>query len=137
MGRIGWTASPVDTANPNRDGTGVLVQVLRVESGGLYVDTIACRSLGTNVATEAVILANDGQGLACAERCYLLGNKALDATTLGTALATDEVSFRVRAWFDAGHIIYALVHDNQAAGRSFIAYTGVEYGAIEYALRTE
>lgn len=128
MSRIGWTKDPVDTANTNRDGSGVLVKVLEIAAGGQFVDTVACRSLGTNVATVAALIGTNGQGLENPRNNFLAGSdQALAATTLGTPASTDTVEFQVGTWFDEGYEIHALVHDNQAAGRQFIAHADPTY----------
>ena len=125
--RISWTKDPVNTANTNRDGTGTLVKVFEATAFGQFVDTIVCHSLGTNVQTEGVLIVTNGQGLSQSFNNSLLGNQALAATTLGTALTGDSVVYQVGAWFDEGFEIWALVHDNQAAGRQFIAFADPTY----------
>ena len=49
-----------------------------------------------------------------------------------TAAATDEVEFPINAWLPVDTEIYALVHDTQAAGRQFIAYSDPSYQRQEF-----
>lgn len=128
MSRIGWTQSGVTVANTNRDGSGTLVLVMRVDNpAGQFIDTVTCHPLGTNVATVGVLIGTNGQGLSNARNNFLLGAKSLEATTLGTHASTDDVSFQIGGWFDFGYEIYALVHDAQAAGRQFVAWSDSTY----------
>jgi len=128
MARISWTINPVTVANTARDGSGTLYRVLRVESpSGQYVDHIDCHSFGTNAATEVVLLGTNGNGIANENNNFLLGSEAMIATTLGTSLTTDSVTFTIGAWFDQDFEIYALVHATQAAGRQFVAFSDASY----------
>ena len=128
MARIGWTIDPVTVANTNRDGTGTLYRVFRIDDvGGQYVDSVICHSLGTNIATEAVLLGTNGGGLAGQNNNFVVGSQALLATTLGTPLTTDSVIFQIGVWFDKGFEIHALVNDAQAAGRQFVCYASPSY----------
>lgn len=128
MPRIGHTESPVVTANTNRDGSGTLTLCHRVTNpAGEYVDTVAIRSLGTNVATEGVIIGTNGRGLANTRNNWLMGSADLPATTLGTWASTDEATIQVGVWLDFETEIYALVHDAQAAGRQFVASADPTY----------
>jgi hypothetical protein len=88
--------------------------------------------MGTNVGTEAVIIASNGQGVGDPRNNYILGNADLAATTIGTALATDIVTFTIDAWLPADTELFALVHDAQAAGRQFVAYSDPSYQAKTY-----
>lgn len=129
--RIGWTTTPVTTANSNRDGRGTLTRVLKVvddeSSRGQYVDSVICTSFGTNVATEGVLIGTNGNDLSNTKNNFLILNKALAATTLGQAKDTDIVIYQIGTWYDAGFEIWALVHDLQAAGRQFTAYSDPTY----------
>ena len=129
--RIGWTSSPVTTANTNRDGSGTVYRVIEVvDPDGQYIDTIKCYPLGTNAATEAVLIGSDPADVSNAANNFLLGNSQLAATTLGTATSTDVVTFQVGAWFPPGFKIYALVHTTQAAGRQFVAFSDPSYQSL-------
>ena len=123
---IGWTKNPVVTANTARNGTGTVTLVWEAAAKE-FVDTVVCQSFGTNVATEAVLIGNNGNAVSDENNNFLLGNKALEATTLGTALDTDTVAFQIGAWFEQGYRIYALVHGSQAAGRQFICFSDESY----------
>ena len=126
--RIGWTKSPVTTANTNRDGSGTVELIYKVTNpAGVYLDSVNVESFGTNVASEAVLLGSNGQGLANDRNNFLLGNALLTATTLGTPLATDRINFHIGAWFDFDYELYAQVHVAQAAGRQFIAFSDSTY----------
>lgn len=128
MPAIGFTQSAVDTANTNRDGSGTLVEVFEVTaSAGEYIDRIECYPLGTNAATEGVLIASNGQGLANPRNQCVIGREALQATTAGTPAAGDNVTFTIGGWFPKGYIIYALVHAAQASGRHFVAYSDSSY----------
>ena len=115
--------TPVTVANTARDGSGTVELIYTVEdAGGTYVDRIVTTTLGTNAATESVVLISNGYGLTNPRNNAVLGNRQLTATTLGTALSTDIETFTVDAWCDEGTEFYALVHATQAAGRQFILY---------------
>jgi len=125
--RIGHTLAAT-VANTNRDGSGTVYLCYTVKNaGGEFIDRIAVESLGTNAATEVVILGSNGQGVANTRNNYILGNVAMLATTLGTALASDRAILTVRAWLPLGHEIYGLVHATQAAGRQFVCYSDSSY----------
>lgn len=126
MPRIGWTQEPVDTANTNRDGSGTLVEIVTLDSD-TYVDRIVCHTLGTNIATTGVIIASNGSGLANPRNNWLMGRESLPMTTTGTVNSGDCVAFTIDAWMEEGTEIYALVHDAQAAGRQFVAYSDPTY----------
>ena len=127
MTPIGWTKTAVATANTNRDGSGAVVLVWTADEEQQYVDSVRCYPLGTNVTTEAVLIGSNGSGVAVAHNNFLLGNKQLAASTLGTAVDTDVVEFPIGVWFPKGFEIYALVHATQAAGRQFVAFSDPSY----------
>lgn len=128
MPRLSWTKEPVDTANTSRDGSGTLVLVLQVtELSGSFVDTIKCFPLGTNVKTVGVLIGNNGDDIANPENNFVIGEEELPATTLGAYASTDAVAFSIGCWFPVDFRVYALVHDNQAAGRQFIAFSDNSY----------
>ena len=127
MTPIGWTKTPVTTANTARDGSGTLTLVWTADEEKQYVDTIRCSPVGTNVETEAVLIGSNGSGVGVPHNNFLLGNKQLAATTIGSALDTDIVEFQIGAWFPKGYEIYALVHATQAAGRQFVAFSDPSY----------
>ena len=128
MPRIGHTKAAVATANTNRDGSGTVELIHTVENvQGEYIDNIAVRSLGTNVATVAAVIGTNGAGLANPRNNWLMGTASLESSTLGTYAATDNVTIAIGAWLDPGTEIYALVHHAQAAGRQFVAYSDPTY----------
>lgn len=128
MPAIAWTKTPVDTANTNRDGSGTLVELYEIMADdGEFIDTVVCQPLGTNVATAAVLILSNGQGVANSRNNTILGRASLQATTLGSPAAGDEVTFQIGAWIPKGYVIYALVHDAQAAGRQFTIFSDSTY----------
>lgn len=123
---IYWTREPVDTANTNRDGSGTIVLIGKAVSR-VFIDTLVCMPLGTNVATTGAILLNNGNGTADAENTSLIHEKELAATTLGTVVSTDRVIYELGFWMEPGQELYALVHDNQDAGRQFTGFHDPSY----------
>ena len=122
MPRIGWTVDPAVVANTNRDGSGTLYKICRIDPGGQYIDRIICYSFGTNIQSEGVIIGSNGNGLGNPNNNFMLGNLLLTATTLGTPLTTDIVTFTIDAWLEEHYELYGLVQDAQAAGRQFVAF---------------
>lgn len=128
MARIGWTIDPVTVANTNRDGTGTLYRVFRVDvAGGQYIDRVICNSFGTNAQTEGVLIGSNGGSITDANNNFLMGIKSLTATTAGSPLTTDIVTFTIDAWLDYRFEIWALVNATQAAGRQYVAYADSSY----------
>ena len=130
--RIGWTTIPVVDANTNRDGSGTVYRIIKITDTsetieGQYVDNVTCSSFGTNIATEGVILGTNGNSLSDKKNNFLIDNKPFSGTTAGTAVDTDIIKFQIGAWFPKGYELYALVHDAQAAGRQFVAYSSPTY----------
>lgn len=114
-----WTTEPVVTGNTNRDGTGDKYPILEVTEDMCFVEYIKCLSLGTNVETEGVILQAVSEGTTSTREYSMLDTKRLPATTAGTA--SKPVLYVINQEFVKGTVLYALVHDDQSAGRQFRA----------------
>lgn len=128
---IYWTQEPVDTANTNRDGSGTLVLLARLDARE-FIYEVVCEPLGTNAATIGFLLGSNGQGLANSRNVVVLGRQTLAATTAGTVAATDSVVFPIAGWLPEGFEIWAGVHDAQAAGRQFFALSSPTYERASY-----
>lgn len=112
------------TANTAVDGTGTVVAVFTAGANGSRLDTIKCRSLGTNVATVIRVFLNNGLTNATAANNTLYMETTLPATTLSQVAALADIEIVMDLVLPAGYVVNITIGTTVAAGYQVAAVGG-------------
>lgn len=114
-GRIGWAV--LTTANTAKDGTGTTATLFTADTEGSVPFFVACKPLGTNVASVLRVFINNGSTSATAANNSLYKELDLPATTITETAANADVILPLNITFlPSGYKINVCIATTVAAG---------------------
>ena len=129
-GSIQWNPAILITANTGKDGTGTVATVFTGNTAGNnagnFVQKLAARPLGTNVATVLRIFINNGSANTTAANNSLIAEMTLPATTLSEIAAQPDYVLPLNFVVPAGYKLNATLGTTVAAGYA-LTVIGGEY----------
>ncbi len=120
LGSIQWGAAALAAANTAKDGTGTVVTIATGNNtgnnAGNFLQKLAVRALGTNVATVLRVFINNGGVNTAAANNTLIAELTLPATTLSEVSAQPDYVLPLNFVLPAGYKINATLGTAVAAG---------------------
>lgn len=129
-GAIQWNPVTLNTANTAKDGTGTVATIFTGQSAGNaagnFVQRLAARPLGTNIATVLRVFINNGSSNATASNNSLIAELTLPASTLSEVAAQPDYVMPLNFALPAGYKINCTIGTSVAAGFA-VTVIGGEY----------
>lgn len=120
---ISW-ATVITTANTAMNGTGTVLTVVTAPADGMFVNRLAVRALGTNVATVLRVFLNNGSDQTVAANNALLADITLSATTASNTTALNPVDVPLNIALPAGYKLNITIGTTVASGYLVTAIGG-------------
>lgn len=114
----------ITTANTAMDGTGTVLTCFTAGADGGFVNRLAVRPMGTNVATVLRVFLNNGSTNATAANNALLVDISLPATTASNTTALNPVDVPLNIGVPAGYKLNCTIGTTISAGINVTAIGG-------------
>lgn len=119
------TWATVSAANTAKDGTGTVATIFTGAAvTGSFLQRIACRTLGTNVASVLRVFINNGGANSTPANNSLLAEIALPATTVSETVAQNPADLPMNLYVPPGYNVNVCLATAVAAGYSVIGIGG-------------
>lgn len=120
---VAWS-TVITTANTAMDGTGTVLTCFTAGADGSFINRLAVRPLGTNVASALRVFINNGSTNATAANNALLVDITLPATTASNNTGLNPVDVPLNIALPAGYKLNCTIGTSIAAGINVIALGG-------------
>lgn len=120
---VSWS-TVITSANTAMDGTGTVLACFTAGADGSFVNRLAVRPLGTNVASVLRVFINNGSTNATATNNALIADITLPATTASNTASLNPIDVPLNIALPAGFKLNCTIGTSISAGVNVVAIGG-------------